>query len=57
MAHTFNLAVENDDEGMWHVSSSDAVPGAGLLIVERSLQEALAEVPKAMDDLQRALKG
>lgn len=55
MTH-FTLTVENDedDHGIWYITSSDAVPSGRLFIAQKSLATALAAVPECIEDLKRA---
>jgi hypothetical protein len=55
MPKKFTLTVEEGDEGLWYITSSDVGPGkSSLFVAEKSLVEALAAVPECMADLARA---
>lgn len=48
------LDVKQDERGVWIVTSPDV---KGLLVVSKDQSRALADVPQAIADLQRAATG
>jgi hypothetical protein len=45
---------EHEDDGLWIITSDDAVVGGRLFIAGKSLREALSAVPEGINDLQAA---
>lgn len=53
----FTLRLRKDEAGdMWIVTSDNAVPGSRLTVIERTLEDALASVPAAIERLKSDIR-